>query len=526
VGLSGDLKKPSRSIPVGTMTATLAGFVIYAAIVCKLAVSAPPELLASDQLVMARIAIWGPIIYIGLACATLSSAIGSILVAPRTLQALAKDGAFPSRGLNRVFARGVGVANEPRTATIFTGAVALVIVALGNVDLVARLISMFFMVTYGALCTISFLEHFAASPGYRPTFRSRWYVSLLGAVMCVLMMFQMDPVYALLSIGAMFGLYWLTRYTHAGAGDTDVADLFRGVMGQATRWMRIRLHGSRQAGGTWRPSILALGERSFDQRGGALRLLSWLCAKQGFGTYLHLTRGRLSRESYRASEKLRHQLARSSNTYGGVFVDVVVSPSMRTALAQGIQIPGVSGMENNTVLLEFRPNDDPGQLDELVDDALFAYAMDKNILLYRNGEERGTPRRKLHVWLTWHDAENATLMMLLLSYILLGHPEWRKAEIQVFAAFPSSEVNEQRRLFQALIAEGRLPVSQHNIRFQSVDDGAAYYELVEHSSSYADLVILGITEERLREKGVELILRHPSLRQVLFVIADQHIAIE
>ena len=203
VGLSGDLADPKRSIPRGTIGATLAGMVVYMFIISKLVYSAPPELLAGDQLVMSQIALWGPMILIGLGAATLSSAIGSVLVAPRTLQALGADQTFPMDDLNERLASGVGDVNEPRTATLVTGAIALLIVLLGNVDAVARLISMFFMVTYGSLCAISFLEHFAARPSYRPSFRSRWYISLFGAVICLLMMFQMDPLFALLALVMM-----------------------------------------------------------------------------------------------------------------------------------------------------------------------------------------------------------------------------------------------------------------------------------------------------------------------------------
>ena len=178
VGLSGDLANPRRSIPLGVLSATATGIVVYVAVVVKLAVSAPAELLDSDQLVMSQIALWGPIIPIGLAAATLSSAIGSILVAPRTLQALGGDAILPLKRANPVLAEGVGATNEPRIATLVTVAIALVTVALGDVNVVARIVSMFFMVTYGALCAISFLEHFAARPSYRPSFRSKWYLSL------------------------------------------------------------------------------------------------------------------------------------------------------------------------------------------------------------------------------------------------------------------------------------------------------------------------------------------------------------
>ncbi len=200
VGLSGDLKNPRKSIPLGTLSATLAGMVIYFFVVIKMAHSLPPEELAANQFAMSKIAVWGPIIPIGLAAASISSAIGSILIAPRTLQALGGDQVFPSAAVSKFLAKGRGEANEPMNATIFTAGIVFAVVALGNVNFVAQIISMFFMITYGFLCLVSFLEHFAGNPSYRPTFRSKWYLSLIGALACFIMMFQMAPVYAFLSL--------------------------------------------------------------------------------------------------------------------------------------------------------------------------------------------------------------------------------------------------------------------------------------------------------------------------------------
>ena len=105
VGLSGDLRDPRRAIPLGTLSATLCGMIVYVFVSLKLAFSAAPEDLVGNQLIMASIAIWGPITPIGLACATLSSALGSILVSPRTLQAIAGDGMFPASGINHWLAK-------------------------------------------------------------------------------------------------------------------------------------------------------------------------------------------------------------------------------------------------------------------------------------------------------------------------------------------------------------------------------------------------------------------------------------
>ena len=120
LGLSGDLKDPKKAIPKGTLWATLTGMIVYIAIAYKLSSSANIEDLANNQLIMQKIAIWGPIIPIGLAAATLSSAIGSILVAPRTLQAIGFDKIFPYPHVNKWIAKGKAKDNDPINGTIIT----------------------------------------------------------------------------------------------------------------------------------------------------------------------------------------------------------------------------------------------------------------------------------------------------------------------------------------------------------------------------------------------------------------------
>lgn len=333
VGLSGDLANPRKSIPLGIMSATFTGMVVYFLVVVKLAMSADSAFLAEDQLIMARIAAWGPIIPLGLAAATLSSAIGSILVAPRTLQALAGDGILPARRVNPLLAAGVGDANEPRNATLVTSVVAVAFVVLGNVDLVARIVSMFFMMTYGALCAISFLEHFAARPSYRPSFRSKWYLSVAGAVMCLVLMLQMDLLYAALAILARAALYGGIRRSRGGVD--DLAAIFHGVMTQATRWLQIRLQ--KTPPDDWRPSVIMVTPRTFD-RSAPMQLLEWLCHRYGFGTYLHYIQGRLEPESFRESLEVQNRLVRSmAARKGAIYVDTMISPSMASALAQSLQ---------------------------------------------------------------------------------------------------------------------------------------------------------------------------------------------
>lgn len=525
VGLSGDLANPRRSIPLGTISATVVGVLVYVAIMWKLAVSAPPELLATDMLVMSKIALWGPIIPIGLACATVSSAIGSIMVAPRTLQALAKDEALPLERANGWLAAGRGPAQEPIHATLVTGGLAVVVALLGDVNLVARVVSMFFMVTYGTLCAISFLEHFAANPSYRPSFRSKWPVSLFGAITCVFMMFQMDPVVALLAIVMMVGLYRFLRSRHGESGG-DLASIFSGVLGQGTRFAHLQLQQAGEgAGRNWRPSVIMVSEHSFERRSPVL-FMEWLCLRHGFGTYLHLVKGLLNAENHAKSTQLRDQLVESGAArHSALYLDTVVSPSLRSAVAQALQLPGISGLPNNTLLCAFDENDPDAVLADCIDSSALAGACGMNTLLLRHGDRFFGNRRVIHVWLTWNDYANANLMVLL-AYILLGHADWKGAEISIFAALPRDEVDGETAKLHDLVTAGRLPISLKNLEIIATDSQGTFQDLVVTRSRSADLVIMGATAARLQSRGVELLRRHESLGDVLFVVAEQRILID
>ncbi|MBD3236253.1 MAG: amino acid permease, partial [Candidatus Eisenbacteria bacterium] len=339
VGLSGDLRNPRRAIPLGTLSATLTGMLVYLLVVAKMATSASPAELAGDQFIMSRIALWGPIIPLGLAAATLSSAIGSVLVAPRTLQALTSDRILPWPGLNRFLSQGRGEVNEPIHATALTAVLILTFVALGSVDFVAQIISMFFMITYGSLCAVSFLEHFAGNPSYRPTFRTQWYLSLLGALACLVMMFQMQPVYAAAAIVVMALIYSGLRRSRRE--ERDLSAVLRGVLHQLTRHLQVLSQKRRvpRDAANWRPSLVAISPHSLD-RLAAFEMLRWISHYYGFGTYIHYIQGPLNLENSRdAREVLARLIDQTEASHAGIYVDTIIAPSFRTAVAQIVQIP-------------------------------------------------------------------------------------------------------------------------------------------------------------------------------------------
>jgi hypothetical protein len=385
---------------------------------------------------------------------------------------------------------------------------------------------MFFMVTYGSLCAISFLEHFAARPSYRPTFRSRWYVSLVGAVACLLLMFQMDPVYATLALLAMAGIYRAIRATRGSAAD-DLAAIFKAAMIQATRHMQVRLQSADRAVSAeqWRPSIIMVDGRTFD-RSAPLQLMSWLCHRHAVGTYLHFVRGPLDPDHYHQSRDAMDDLLRlTQSRRSSVYVDTIVSPSMRSALAQALQVPGISGMENNMAMFEFSIHDPAEVCQEVIDGCRLAAVAQMDTLVLRHGDHFFGTRGQIDIWLTMHDLRNASLMIML-AYMLVGHPEWAAAEIRILAALPEEQAAEETARLEEMVATGRIPVSPRNLTIFPTDVEADFSALVEEHSEHADLVMLGLTPERLAEKGAELFAKHPKLGDVLFVGGQRELNIE
>ena len=525
LGLSGDLKNPQKSIPLGTIGATVAGMVIYAIVAVKLAQSTTPEELAADQFVMTKIALWGPAIYVGLGAAALSSALGSIMVAPRTLQMLGRDNVLPFSQLNRLMEKGVGQTQEPVIATCVSGAIAIVFVVAGGVDFIARILTMFFIVTYGVLCAVSFLEHFAGNPSYRPTFHSRWYLSLVGTVMCALMMIQINVIYAAISIFLMLVIYLALR--HGYKGQRDLTAIFQGTMFQLTRWLQITLQRNRVIApeGGWRPSIVAV-TRFGERRLGHFDVLRWICHRHGFGHFLQFFHGDYSfLDEIEARMHVDELIQRTEVSRAGIFVDTLICPTFQLAIAQTLQMPGISGLPNNSILLEF-DRDNPDEINEVGQGARLAANSLFNVLILRSTKYRFGYRSAIHVWVTEENLTNAP-MMLLLAYIIVGHPEWRRAEIQLFACFESADAERETDRLSTWMREGRLPISAQNVTAVSCSNGEALEAEVSHYSSQADLVIAGLVAENLEPEAVtQALCQYAGANDVLFVHSIERVAID
>ena len=521
VGLSGDLRSPSRSIPRGTVIATLSGIVIYFFIALKLVHSASPDKLMNVQLVMAEIAIGGKIIIpLGLAASTISSALGSVMVAPRTLQALGNDATFTSAKLNRFLKKGKGVANEPFNASLITVVIAFVFVAIGDVDAVARIISMFFMVTYGSLCLISFLNHFGASPSYRPTFRSHWALSLMGFVFSVFLMFKMDAIYALIAIIVMIVLYLIISYYHSDRQGLE--SIFRSALFQINRNLQVYLQKSKSIKKDvgWHPSAVCVAD-AYTDRENAFRLLTWISHKYGFGTYIQYLNDYYSKAKHEESSKVLENLIERTEVFKShVYVDTIVSPSYTSAIAQIIQLPGISGLENNMILFEYDKKE-PKNLGRIVENFNLVRSGNYDVCILGGSNRMPNYREGIHIWVQKVDEKNLNLMVLL-SYIILGHPDWRKGKMKIFNVVRKNETGEETRdQLEDLLNEGRLPISRKNVDTVYLDEDTNIRTIMNEKSEKAGLTMIGFLSEQIKHEGTQIFEGYKNLGDILFVNAIQ-----
>jgi len=518
VGLSGDLKKPGKSIPLGTLLATFSGMIVYFFIVWKLTSSASLETLSDpeNQLVMADIAIMGGLVIpLGLAASTFSSAIGSILVAPRTLQALAADHSLPSRRINIFLSKDRGKNREPYNATLVTVIIALVFVIMGDVNQVASIISMFFMVTYGSLCLISFLHHFGSAPSYRPSFRSRWFLSLLGFLSSVWVMFKIDTLFAIGAYLIMVLLYLGINSYHKDR--KGLVSIFTNALFQLNRSLQVYLQQTRKSRGDkeWRPSAICISKASFE-RDKAFQLLNWISHKYGFGTYIHLIEDYYSKVS---SEKSDTELRRLIKNFKGkgshVFVDTMISPSYTSAVAQAIQLPGISGMENNMVIFEY-DRDTPDGLAPIIDNFALVNAGNFDVCIFGSSKRTINYKNGIHVWIRSYDYENSHLMILL-SFIIQGHPAWKRSEIKIFDVCVKEKEEETRKYLEELVQTGRLPITSKNIQVICEVPDSDPRNLVREHSTHAGLAIIGFHADGLRSRGKTIFDGFEEMGNILFV---------
>jgi hypothetical protein len=245
-------------------------------------------------------------------------------------------------------------------------------------------------------------------------------------------------------------------------------------------------------------------------------MMNWISFKYGFGTYIHLIEDYYSKASREKSGSELEKLIKNFKGKGShVYVDTLISPSYTSAVAQGIQLPGISGMENNMVILEYDKND-PRNLKEIVENFPLINAGNFDVCILGSSERTINYKNGIHVWIRSGDYENSHLMILL-SFIIQGHPSWKKSEITIFDVCKKEKEQETRNNLEGLVQTGRLPITSKNIQVITEMPDRNTRTLIAEHSSHAGLTIIGFHSELLKHDGAKIFQGYEDVGDILFV---------
>ncbi|MCB0636189.1 MAG: Na-K-Cl cotransporter [Lewinella sp.] len=275
VNMSGELSTPRKSIPVGTIVAVILTGLIYLGLIFVASLLATPEDLVRDYYVFLDRSLWKPIVIAGLLGATFSSALSSMVGAPRILLALGQKNILPR---SRFFAR-VGKSGEPRNAIYFTILVVVFSLLFRDLNAIAPLITMFFLITYAMINLVVLIEQSLALPSFRPTLKVPILIPFFGTLGCFFVMFILNPTLSLVSLAIVVAFYaaLLNKVLIRTRGDVR-SGLFTAIANWATK-ISNELSPSKEAR-AWQPELLVPIESPKEIKG-AYRLLYALTYPKG-----------------------------------------------------------------------------------------------------------------------------------------------------------------------------------------------------------------------------------------------------
>ncbi|MCB9598348.1 MAG: Na-K-Cl cotransporter [Sandaracinaceae bacterium] len=480
VSMSGDLKDSRKSIPVGTLAAIAVGFLVYMGIAIWLGLNYSNEYLAdaahADSVF--TLASVPATIYAGVWGATLSSALGSILTAPRTLQALSWDGLMPA-----ALGKGYGPAKEPRVGTVLTFGLAQTGVMLGDLDAIAPILTMFFLATYGVTNLACGLQKWAASPSFRPTFVVPAWISISGAFGCFYVMSMINlgaMVAALLICGLIFAIAQ-RRQLGASYGDAR-----HGIWAALVRSSLHRLRRSPFHPVNWRPNLVIFGGDP-EKRPHLLHLGSSLVQDRGVVTYFHMLRGRVTELAKQRRAVFEQREPEFREKYSNVFFKVDIAEDVYRGIVAASQSYGVGEFEANAVMVGWTTK--PERSEEYVRMLRELVMLDRALLVVRYHPTKKLGEGKnLHVWLGGDARTRA--MLLLFAHLLTAHYRWRSMEITVFDhADSDAEKAETKARLQALLDEARIEARARVVLRQ----GRTLRDLMHVESDDADFALVGIS---------------------------------
>lgn len=484
VAMSGDLKDPKKSIPLGTMAAIGVGLVIYVVLTLYTYFRFPEGyLIMNYRLTYYDIAIWTPLVLLGVWGATLSSALGGILGGPRILQAMSVDRITP-----KVFAKGVGQSNEPRNALLLTVAIAWVGVLIGDLNVIAGVVSMFYLAAYGFINLSFFLESWASSD-FKPTFKVKKWIGLAGFIATIVVMSQLNLAAMLLAFLIIGGIFFFLSRRQVALG---TGDIWQSVWSTIVKKGLKRMEAVQDHKRNWKPNILLFSSATTVRS----RLIEFArsISGQGIITNFDLVEKPDAEVLFPKSKEVVEDDELEGYGIFGRRLEVQNSFKGIESIACTF---GFSGVEPNTVLMAW-----PGETNDPIWFSQMTHklmALDYNVL-YLDYDPRWGFRKKEKIDLWWRGVGNNAELMLSLAKFVTSSPEWSQANVRILLVNETnadSKIIENRVQFvlEQFRVEAEIKIINNEV------DQKPIYELMKMHSGEADLVFVGIPE--LDESNIE-----------------------
>jgi len=478
VAMSGDLKNPKRDIPRGTMLAILSGLIIYVMIAIGFYYFVSQELLLNNYNFLLTVA-WIPFLVIaGIWGATLSSALGGILGGPRIIQKIANDRIVP-----RFLGIGQGVNNEPRIALILTFIIAEMGILIGDLNIIARVVTMFYLTAYGFINLAFALEKWA-SIDFRPSFRISMWNGVVGFVVCFAIMFKLDTVAML---AAMFILVMVYMLISRKKLNLAMGDVWPSVAASLMRKMLTALDKKKPTERNWTANILLFSGGN-TIRPHLLNFSRWIVGRYGMVSNFHLVENKTSKVLFPKSEQSfeDNHLAEEE----GIFSRRQDCRNVYEGIESISATYGFSGVEPNTVMLGWgRQTEDPVRFARMLK---YLTALNLNLVLLDYNQEKGFGQYK-HIDIWWRGgSNNGNLVLALIKFIRTSY-EWRNAKTRLLIVNPVDSKKKKIEK-QANNVLDHMRIDAEVLVLNNQRENMFIHDLIMKHSSNADLTFLGIPE--------------------------------
>jgi amino acid transporter len=479
MSMSGDLKQPSRSIPLGTLFAIVFVYLTYLGIALYLSAFVSPELLRSCPFILYYTSNVGFLIMMGIWAATISSALGVIIGSPRVIQAVAKDGILP-----RFLSKGTGEMNQPRIATITVFVLGMILTLGTDIDQIIPMLTMSCLVSYGLINWIACFESLMKNPSWRPAIKTHWLISLTGSLGCLIAMFMINAGAAFIAIATvMIFCLWTSKRKIQSNWDDLKYSIFSFFIHRGA----IKLSNLEASAKSWRPHILALFEEPKVEKNLAY-----------FAHALNQGKGFLTFGAHAESDQKVNETRDSLKVDLKGFkipshVHINNTPLLSTSFSQIIRNYGFGLLRPNTIMMKPSSSCKESAFAQIL---LEICAQNRNLVILKDDPTRDylfsdSRRKNKQINLWWRGKYRGNFEFCLsLAYLLQQSSLWPNSKIFIKMIVKDELTKEKlHQQFETYRSDLRIK----NLGFAPiVNSNEDFFSNFEAHSQNADLTFLGL----------------------------------